>query len=1074
MADSQAEAPAMRADDVPYIEHLIQQGESRLAEARTALRHFLFMQAGEAGAEGSTGDALAVLARQPVKNPLAAIVFLRCLAVPGLVPQSNAANHISRSAMELCEGALSDILTFLKVDRRAQTYEKFAAISNCHQRLTEILNPLRHPYGDLDAILAARKEILGSLNHSVVRQYCDPFRLSEIRSTVETIFSKMKRVSALDASLLSDIEECNRCVDGAKTDFSGSESFLTEGYLAPFLSVCRSVLSEFLKTQRAKFETSVVWGRGATRELQKRYPLHEPGREMQIVIPLRNAGPGLATDLRVTLTSGSPDVVLGGETVMLGNVLPGDFSIAIDAMVIVACASFQGLLHVEWGEIGSPARKSGIFEFDVIAQRGNIDWQNLEYRTPYSTGVAEGDQFYGRTDRVRQLAARLLRQPMEPFYITGQKRIGKTSLALASASYAVDHSAPETLSYHYILWGEIAHADPNVSLRQLGESMEEYIFDRLPPGVRPAKGDYNGSLAGLVRLSNLAKRVVPEARFIIIIDEFDEIHQELFIHGNLADTFFANLRALSRTNNTCIVLIGGENMPFIMDRQGQKLNNFSRESLSYFSRQTEWADFQLLVRAPTSDILNWHDDAISEVFNTTRGNPYFAKIICAGVFRSAVSERDADITATEVRRATESAVSGMGANSFSHLWQDGIPRAAAEREPEILRRMRVLVAIARCLRRGLPTTASNIAINRSSTTLPEAEIPAVLNDFQRREVLHEEDRHYAFELPIFRMWLVDVGVSQLISDALNEELANSALAEENAAIVRSEEVVTLADRWPTYRGRHVGTDEIRAWYQQVENPRDQRLLFKILQRTRVFSEAHVRERLKGAHALLRPSLPEFIIRRRGDRRTDVLLTYVDGEGKSGAGYASLYGEENGIMAECVIGPSDFRARYARHVGKYGQIAALIIMDDIAATGSSVSGNITQFIADFGDLLQAVKVRIVTLVATEVAQATILKKLQNIEGIDLDFRSCEILPEEACAFPAGVKVWRSEDEEARAKALCVNLGSRIYKQNPLGFGGLGLLVVFPTTVPNNSLPILHSYARIGSGQGWKPLFPRVVN
>jgi hypothetical protein len=91
--------------------------------------------------------------------------------------------------------------------------------------------------------------------------------------------------------------------------------------------------------------------------------------------------------------------------------------------------------------------------------------------------------------------------------------------------------------------------------------------------------------------------------------------------------------------------------------------------------------------------------------------------------------------------------------------------------PDILRRMRVLVAIARCLRRGLPTTASQIALNRSSVTLLEAEIRAVLNDFQRREVLHEQNGLYTFELPVFRTWLVDVGVGQLISDKLNEDLA---------------------------------------------------------------------------------------------------------------------------------------------------------------------------------------------------------------------------------------------------------------------------------------------------------------
>ena len=782
----------------------------------------------------------------------------------------------------------------------------------------------------------------------------------------------------------------------------------------------------------------------------------------------------MATDLRVTVTSNGDDVIFAGETVILGNVLPGDFSVALDAMVMGPCTKFEGILIVEWGEIGSLDRKSEIFDFAVVAQESKIDWNTLDYQTPYSTGIAEGNDFYGRTEKVRLLSGKLLRQPMESFYISGQKRVGKTSLALAAAEFAVTTAAKGVLAYHYILWGEIAHADPNISLSQLGQSIHDFIAQHLPKGLVVEPPNYNGSLSGLMKLSNMALSVVPDRRFVIIIDEFDEIHQELFLQGNLAETFFANLRALSRCKNICVVLVGGENMPFIMDRQGQKLNNFSRISLTYFSRETEWTDFQLIVRAPTRGVLNWHDDAVSEVFNITNGNPYFAKIVCAGVFESAVSERDADITAHEVRRATERAISGLGANSFAHLWQDGVPKAAGEKEPDILRRMRVLVALARCIRRGLDTTAAHIAENRSSSSLSEAEVPAVLNDFVRREVLQENHRSYVFGLPIFKLWLIDVGVSQLISDALHEGLANVVLAEENAAIVRSEEVVSLSNRWPTYRGKHIGTDEIRAWYQQVESPRDQRLLFELLKRTRVFSEAHVRERLRGAHSILRPSLPEFVIRRRGDRRRDVLITYVDGEGKSGASYAALYAEENGIAADCVVGRADFRSHFEKHAAEGHPAAALIIMDDIAATGSSLSGNVCDFVGEFGDLLNGVMVRAVTLVATEIAQGVILKRFQQVEGIDLDFRTCETVPKDAYAFPTDADVWKTEEDGARARALCINLGSRIYKQSPLGYGQLGLLIVFPTTVPNNSLPILHTYARPGSGEPWRPLFERVVN
>ena len=153
-----------------------------------------------------------------------------------------------------------------------------------------------------------------------------------------------------------------------------------------------------------------------------------------------------------------------------------------------------------------------------------------------------------------------------------------------------------------------------------------------------------------------------------------------------------------------------------------------------------------------------------------------------------------------------------------------------------------------------------------------------------------------------------------------------------------------------------------------------------------------------------------------------MLTYIDGEGKSGASYAALYAEENGIAAQCVMGQSDFRAQYASHSAKYGKIAAVIIMDDIAATGLSLVNNIDQFIGKFNDLVSKIKVRVITLVATRIAQETVLKRLNEIDGVDIEFRTCEILSEKVYAFPEGSRVWRSEDEGARARGLCIDLGS----------------------------------------------------
>jgi hypothetical protein len=143
-----------------------------------------------------------------------------------------------------------------------------------------------------------------------------------------------------------------------------------------------------------------------------------------------------------------------------------------------------------------------------------------------------------------------------------------------------------------------------------------------------------------------------------------------------------------------------------MDRQGQKLNRFSRINLTYFSRATEWEDFEKLVRQPSEGVLEWHLDAISEVFNYSSGNPYFAKAACKEVMTRAVRERDADITAEEVRAALKARISTFESNQFAHLWQDGIYSPIEEREVVALKRRRTLAAITRCLRASEEPTLS--------------------------------------------------------------------------------------------------------------------------------------------------------------------------------------------------------------------------------------------------------------------------------------------------------------------------------------------------------------------------------
>ncbi len=870
------------------------------------------------------------------------------------------------------------------------------------------------------------------------------------------------------------MQNCRDVLQSARTIAIESSTFLALNYLLPFVTNVEHAIIDLESNLKERFSTKVTLASG--HQLTKRYPLHEPGRRLKIVIPLTNEGPGKLVGLRASVAA-TDGFSVGNEKIIMGDVTPGRFAIVMDGEVTRSIDYCEVLIDLEWDEIGSSAPKSEIFEIRVSAQTMSVDWKSIQFWAPYSTEPANGSEFVGRGEKVRQVASKMLRTPMEPFYITGQKRVGKTSLALAAVAFAQENAGLEEIRSQYILWGDVAYQDAHRTMHEIGsvfgDALRRHVDLREFDAI-----DCSDSLAPLVRLCHRAFEKDQKKKFVFIMDEFDEVHPEMYLHGTLAETFFANIRALTKCRNVCVVLIGGENMPYVMDRQGQRLNNFSRVSLSYYSRELEWDDYNLLVKSATIGVIDWHDDAIAELFNITNGNPYFTKIACAAVLRQAISGRDADVTYEEVRRVVFDEISSLGANYFAHLWQDGIPKPVEDREPEILVRVRVLVAIANCLRRGSELSIENISSAQGSRDLMGVGVGSVLDDFVRREVLDVREHRYRFLLPIFGSWLEDVGASALVETSLSKELAEAVLGAEEAAMVKADEIARLVKHWPTYRGRHVGSEEVRGWLSQVASLRQQRILFKLLQHLHFFTDLFIRERLATLHNVaVLPHLETLVQKRRSDKRRDVVVTYVDGEGKSGQIYASYYAEQNLIAGECICPPGEFGARYAKLVNNGIQVRYIVIVDDLAATGKSLSDNVREFVQRNQAVLQSdgLSVLVCTVAATQKASDYIYNSFSEYGNINIGFRSAEFLVEKDYAFSPGNGIWSDEGECSVARTLCVDLGIGIYgRKNPLGFGNLGILAVFPNSVPNNTLPILHSASRAGAVVPWAPLFARVIH
>lgn len=999
---------------------------------------------------------------------VAAIVVLRAIAMEGLLP-FEADHQLARRVVELVEGAYGDQLRALRLPEKRQTFEKLSAIKGYHGSMCHELQPFAsagQTLADIDALVPDLQRVIRS---GPLGSYLAPYNWASIKAKVSQVCEQVvalhecndatykQRFSGLEGNCEELVAECDRCA-----------SFLTSDYIRPFVAAVRAAMQTLREESAEKFSCDVEPRRRAPEIAAKRYPLHIVDKWLTITLPFVNKGPGVAVDVQVELACGiESGFALEEEILHLGDVPPGEFAISFRGMVVTAMQVSSMALQLSWGELFGGTKSTAI-SFKLVGQDPSINWGSLELQEPYSLEVAEGERFVGRRSKVQSIGNRLMRAQMSSTYITGQKRVGKTSLAQAVQKYLTDNAKPPIVHKTvYLEWGEYSNADPARTIQVLGESIYSFMCAHLPTGVPRPTADFTGSIASLNNVARLLEQLCPNDRFVMILDEFDEIHPEMYRYGPLAEAFFANLRTLSAKRNMAFVLVGGEKMPFIIGAQGDQLNKFSREPLDYFSRSDEWEDYVELVTDPVRGQLNWQESALNELFTCTAGHPYYTKLVCSMVFAIAVAERDTEIIASDVRRALSRRISELDTNAFAHFWKDGISEEREGSEVVELKRLRVLVAFGRAARLG-PVTRDSLHTALSGLALDASSVGPIVDDFLRRDVLRETSGQLTTSLPLFQRWITDVGVTKLIASTLADEIAGELAKANEIAYVKSSELVDLASKWPLYRAQEVTAEAVRAWLDQVPGAQDQRHLFTILRNLRFVTPTQIADLLRQAQNAVARVTPPPKRDNKVEKRRDLLVTYVDGPAKSGASYARAYAKEAGVLLDCVVEPS----RVGRKLeGESASHSALVIVDDFAGTGKTITDGLESFLEPISAQLQiaGTPVVVVLLFATTEAQERIAKLASRFSSLRIEvYLGVELGPEARAFRHDDPGIWKDEDERDRAKALCIRLGAGLYK-DALGFGSQSLLIAFPEGCPNNSLPIL--FASRAGAHPWHALLPR---
>lgn len=974
-------------------------------------------------------------------------------------------------AVKLLDDVFPDLYRTLGIDTGDQTYEKLSALASVAPETDTYLLTAFQNYRSADP-RAARQRVMQALNSQRVKSLLLPF-ISNQHFPHEAVSFLASAHDYLEAAPASKLSRYEGFKESLATFKKATESDTTQ--LGKRLST--ELATEVAACVDRDYESSPLSKPADLRATptEKRYPLGESGAVLALSFAVRNEAEGHALDARLSVEIDETRVEVSETERYLGELKPGEVVGGIEFNGSVLTGSKDPLTAILYTAWRNGDGSEGLSEHivDLSSQQQDVDWNRLRFKDPYSLEpVTSEDELVGRSELLDRLESKARAANVGSFWLFGQKRVGKTSLAKAFDSRLKSAEDQEFITV-YLEAGDYVDPVPEETIKRLGRRLCKELSKAHPTLAKLDPPEFQSALAPLTDYLGEAADLLPDTKFIFILDEFDELPIELFRRGGLGDAFFLTLRSISGKPHFGFLLVGGERMEFIMSAKGDSLNKFASVRVDYFDRETSWEDFQeLLLRPIEGSGISISEEGISANHAASAGNPYFAKLIGAELFAELVRRRDGDARRKEMEAAVARAVQDAGVHRFQHFWEDGIFEVSGElKEDRSVRRRQVLLAFAEVVRSSREPTQANIAEAAAGTGLSSSTVAEELKDFERRQILVRNDRgEFDIKVSLFRRWLIEYGVRDIVTSLTDKQALVDRKARDEEARVKPEEIVEVAERFRFYRGREVTTDRIRTWLNQFETPEEQRLMFQVLKQMRYYDDALVREKLRNGHeGIVLPELARRGVVRKektGARKShdNILISHIGAAGKSGPSYVRLYWNSNGIFVERAVDPE----KLPNAIVDQEDVRAIVVVDDFIGTGRQAAGDLEPLLRGIAAAASGQEAIVIYLCVSGWAQAAErLERKVNTPGRPLTLvRIIDPLDSADLLFSGQSRAFADEAERVRAEEIASRYGASIQKRQPLGYGGLGVAIAFEYSCPNTTLPILWCEKR-----KWMPLFPR---
>jgi hypothetical protein len=798
---------------------------------------------------------------------------------------------------------------------------------------------------------------------------------------------------------------------------------------------------------------------------EKKYPFFKNAKN-SISLIISNTGEGYANNVELKIKKYNENEISFSDTVKyLGDI---QFNSIVVNFPYESIKEYK-TIKIEFDIVWTSNNKEEILTKEIIfeSQKTIFNWDDYSTLTPYNLEPVEtNSELIGR-DNILQSLVKMLNKPLGSAYVYGQRRVGKTSIVKTLLNSVVS----EDILIIYIEAGDWNDAsDANKSMDNLGIKICKKIKRSKNKFNSVEIPDFNGSFNKISDFLDDISDIDQDFKVLIILDEFDRISSTLYERGDIGKSFVLTLRSISNRPQFGFILVGGEKMEYILS-PWQEFNKFSPIRVDYFSRERDWEDFRQLVKKPVENILEITDKAINKLFEETNGNPYFTKKICMELYTLMTSNRDNHVTEKEAEASIKIAenTSNIGATDFSHFWEDGI-KGKVEKEEEIsLIRRKLLIIMSQILISKEKLTKNRIIDKAYEIGINQGDVEKCLIEYEQRKIIDFKDDSYSFIVRFFKQWLITGGKEKIISTFEEEERVNLYKKFEEELRVKSKEISDIANSLSNYKGNKITPNHIRAWLDQFEEIFDQRLVFKLLQNFKLYSELEIREKLKANFARIQKDLNnrgfERILDINKRKRDEFLVTFIDSSPSKGSTYyTKLFADENNIYSDNVTTPDLIEKKLKEKSG----IKALVIIDDIIGTGKTIISNINIYITD--EIKEIIKKRKIPIYISTItgfldSKEKILTAISN--DLDCEIFIYDILADDDKCFSNDSRIFDSPIDRKKTKDICLSKGETLEPKMPLGYGNSELLIAFPINCPNNTLPIFWK-----KSNKWNPLFERI--